>query len=236
MARNIGTPVPKPAKEYKQTYAERKASQQTTLPNGDIVNSASSTNLSFYLAFQNKTLSVSCGYMKHDVPFLIWDSIPDCDPGVCPVADKCRYATSWQGRKCNIQSKYIKRAYQYLCEKISASVDAVKMMDIGFNLMVLYGHLIKFKLIEAGLGHNVMGYTQKGGPYIHPVYAEIRRVLKDISSMQKEIFSSKEGRVMASDMEEYMHGDPTFYESIIPKGSFASNNEVSVAMRTKGKQ
>jgi len=222
--------VPEEAKEKRKV--DKKEYMEEVLPNGDVVRLPNSANSNFTHAFHAKKLTVSCGYLKKDVPFLIWDSIPMCDPEKCVASAMCSF-TNMEGRKCTVQVKYLQRAYTFLCDKVKASVDAVQMMDIGFNLMVLYGHLIKFKLVEASLGHNVTGFTAKGGVYVHPIYSEIRKVLKDISQLQKEIFSVKEGAALAGDLDDYMHGDPTFYEQIIPKGSFASNNEVKLA-RKKG--
>lgn len=194
---------------WKKKYAEK-------TEGGEVIH-GTRANPNFLMSFQNKKLSATCGYMKAGVPFIIWESIPECDTDKCAVSSMCPY-TAVEGKKCVVQAKYLKNVYAYLLNEIKNDVDEIRMMDIGLNLMTLYGHLIKFKLLEASLGHGVSSMTKKG-VVIHPIYKEIRVTLSAISMIQKEVLTPKSKVLPMQSVAELMSGEdsPELWELMMPK-------------------
>lgn len=131
------------------------------------------------------------------LPLVAWDSISICNGQSCPVnARRCPYfrriaqrmIRTNEEQRCHVQAKYLRLVYQNLISahtrKNLKQMDEAVMTNIGLLLLPLYGHLIKFKLIEAGLDYDQM--IRPNG-LAHTAYSEIRKTIQSIKEVSKEI-------------------------------------------------
>lgn len=174
-------------------------------------------NPNFFMAFRDKRLSITCGNLKRDVPFILWDSIPMCDIAKCSIGAVCPNAAKSEGRKCTIQTKYIKNVYGWLVDAVADNVDTITMMDIGLQLMPLYGQLIKMKILETSLEHNLTEQT-KSGIKIHPVYREIRSIMGQISEVQARLLCRPAEGPEPINVRDLGRGDPDYADELIRAG------------------
>jgi len=160
-------------------------------------------------------LSIAKGEIRDGVILYAWDSVPDCSVSDCIVFDKCKYIK--QGR-CAVQLHYLQALYGAILGTYSTLDDAM-LFKIGMQIVPLYAHLIKLQMVELSLDSPIE-HTDKGTPYVHPVYKEIRETMKTIFVMWKDLdvtFSYsfkpalKPGEETAVDFER---GDPTYYKRI----------------------
>lgn len=131
------------------------------------------------------------------LPLVAWDSISICNGESCPVnARRCPYfrriaqrmIRTNEEQRCHVQAKYLRLVYQNLISahtrKNLRHMDEATMTNVGLLLLPLYGHLIKWKLIEAGLDYSDMIRTNGTA---HVAYSEIRRLVQSIKDTAKEI-------------------------------------------------
>ena len=128
----------------------------------------------------------------NDTEVVLWDAVQPCDPDSCSLArvNRCRFSHNLPER-CTVQMKYVKLVFKTFYAKLgeTAMADPLVMHKIGLHVMPLYGHLIKFKLVEASLTSPTF-VTEKGDVKIHPVYKEIRQTLAHVETMLKGVFLS----------------------------------------------
>ncbi len=148
---------------------------------------------------------------------VLWDSIPECDSTKCCIGAVCPVADKSTGRKCAIQSKYIKNVYGWLVDAVADNVDTITMMDIGLQLMPLYGHLIKLKILETSLGHGITEKT-RAGIRIHPVYKEIRTTMAQIAEIQGRLLCRQVEGPGPINVADLGRGDPEYADELIRAG------------------
>lgn len=129
-------------------------------------------------------LDLDKGEVRPGHTFFMWDAVQDCVEHECPVYDECKYE---KRDKCAVQVKYVSsichviiNTYKYL--------DDVQLTKIGVQLVPLYSHLCRLKIIEKSITlGNIVGSTAKGIQFIHPVFKEIRQTMLMINQMWRDL-------------------------------------------------
>ena len=174
---------------------------------------------------------------KKDLSLAVWDAVGPCtgnedaDEDKCPLHLDCPYLMlnnpnllnlSTGGRtdpdKCVLQAKYLDYVYKSLVLDNQKNLDQHQVDSIGLHLIPLYGHLIKFKMVEFVLGNNTMLTGGKGAKAVHPIYKEIRETLKTICTMWHDI-GIRTAKLPTSatnpDLESLLlNGDPNCYQEL----------------------
>lgn len=135
------------------------------------------------------------------LPLVAWDSINICNAQDCPIGiDRCPYGrrqierilSTKTEQKCLVQAKYLRLVYQNLItsttKRAGKLMDEHTMSEIGLLLLPLYGHLIKFKLIEASLGYKQI-LTTKGG--VNQIYFAIQKTIQAIRETSKDVLPQR---------------------------------------------
>lgn len=187
-------------------------------------------NGNFFTAFKQKGMSLTCGNVKKNVPFILWESVPKCSTDCC-IVNICPEYTA-DSVKCPVQITYIRKVYGWFVDLIAKrpDTDAVKMAGIGLRLMPLYGQLIKLKIVEMGLGHGITMTGARGTTAIHPVFREIRDTMMAISKVQQELL--KEAVAPADcNVVEIMGGEMSYYDALMDSGKKTKHkNDLGRAM------
>lgn len=160
--------------------------------------------------FTKKSLRLKTDEGVISLPLVAWDSISSCNGENCPVGLKqCPYgrkllqkmAEEKVSQKCLVQAKYLRLVYQNLVtsntKKRLNQLDEMTMTNIGLLLLPLYGHLIKFKLVEASLSLN--DTIVQGKP--HPVYKAIRDTMTAIREACRDILPTNLQKLAANQMD-----------------------------------
>lgn len=159
-------------------------------------------------------LQLNKGEVRKGVTLFAWDGVQDCNPERCPVLNKCTYQKEG---KCQVQTQYLDNLYQAITTTYKY-LDQVMLFKIGTQIIPLYAHLMKLKIVELSLT-SPMTVTSKGGLVIHPVYKEIREVLKTIAVMWKDLDLTFEtslnpdptgSATPAQGKRDFEKGDPTY--------------------------
>ena len=123
-----------------------------------------------------------------------WDAVQVCPQNDdCPLHLDCPYLPaiiqSASVKKCAIQQHYLSYVFDNLVTNNIKELDQNQLDQIGFLLMPLYGHLIKFKMLEYALNikTGTVSMNKLNTPILHPIYREIRETIKLISSMQWQV-------------------------------------------------
>ncbi|MDX9788991.1 MAG: hypothetical protein RBT11_19610 [Desulfobacterales bacterium] len=157
------------------------------------------------------------------VSFVSWDMIKDCDAETCAMAALCPYAKTGI---CKVEQQYIRAVFSPLNELIEASPNAFVFNQVGLQLIPLYHHLIKLKMIELSIGRDGMVYKDpKGQLKVHPIYKEIRDTMNAINRQWREggllHIAQKAGYLSGADggttpeLQDIMeNGYPDFYEKM----------------------
>lgn len=116
-----------------------------------------------------------------DLKLIIWDAVQDCRGEDCGLYDDCPYA---KAGKCSIETKYLTNVFNSIVEDIGPSLTQSLLNKISLHIVPLYHQLIKMKMYAYTL-NDIMAYTQQGIPKPHPVFREIRDILKCIESTQR---------------------------------------------------
>lgn len=121
----------------------------------------------------------------HDL--ISWDGVHPCRGEVCPIHRRC-YCLGKNNpgvAKCAVQRDYIENLLTSLYAK-HPILDSVQAHRVGMHLIPLYSQLIRLKVVEMGVEDMVVE-TAKGGLSVHPVFKEIRDVMKAISATWKDM-------------------------------------------------
>lgn len=168
-------------------------------------------------------IALAGGQLSHkDLPMHIWESVSPCDPDRCPARlgdkPKCNFPERFPViGKCHVQASYIKTMYIALVNSKITQQDEYQIAQIGFLLLPLYGHLVKFKIYELGLDMIDMFNRSKAGHSTHPVYKEIRDTIKCIASLSQDLLGKGFKVPSPGDgpsVVDMMNGDPTWYAGI----------------------
>lgn len=169
---------------------------------------------------REKGISLTGGYTGEALPMHIWESIGKCDPVRCPARERCTFPDKFPSTdKCHVQAQYLQTIYVALVKDYIHEMDEYKIAQIGFLLLPLYGHLIKFKIYELSVETHNMVKPGKGGYSVMPIYKEIRECIKGILSVSKDLFGASlkfnPSNVNGIALEDTMqNGDPTWYQDM----------------------
>ena len=156
---------------------------------------------------------------------LRWDPATLCNEK-CPIYDDCPYVK--EGR-CSLERTYMNGIYNTLIsphpnQGIADMLSDIELQRVGIHLIPLYHQLIRLKK-EAFAVKQMTVTNKQGSVNIHPVFKEIREVIRCISKEIKEIginekWKRKYGGVVnieggSGSIEELMEqGDPNFYDHL----------------------
>jgi len=143
-----------------------------------------------------------------DVQLIMWDALPDCTDE-CSIYESCPYEK--RRMKCEMRRRYLESVMDSL-EKGVKKKDEISSLTIGLLVAPLFQSLISFKIFQHSLGHDVMMRTK-----VHPIYKEIRQVIKEISSLLKDL-----GLTEGDKKGNYLDGNSEYYDQMISKGRTVS--------------
>ena len=170
------------------------------------------------------TFQFNKGEIRKGVELFAWDGIQECQEEDCIVYEKCEYL---KRGKCAVHVSYIKQLTDTICVSYKY-LDEMQYFKIGMQIIPLYSHLLRLKLLEMSLP-NIVFENNKGVKFIHPVYKEIRQTLITIHMMWKDLEMTPHiadpSLVPASEMKQVedakrteedmmLNGDGTHYERI----------------------
>lgn len=145
---------------------------------------------------------------------LAWDFAEDCTGNDCPIYEKCYYMQNWksipceQTSKCALQQKYLKNVMKAVVEKMQKNKATEEtVIKLGYHLIPLYAQLFKFKMWET-YNREIIVYSQ-GSPKVHPVYKEMREIIKTLTSVWKDI-----GSVFKEKADPSKVGDGAFIDAM----------------------
>ena len=153
-------------------------------------------------------LKISKGTLNGST-FPIWDVVPNCESW-CVLFEKCD--VNKEGEKCNVQVSYLRTVLRMAMECINdENTDNNYVLQlVGLNLMPLYKQLVSCKIVEHGLGLNIVEHG-KTGSRIHPVLKEIRMIIQDIDRVWNKLGFGGSGGPM---IDPFQDGESDFYDSI----------------------
>ncbi len=157
-------------------------------------------------------------------PILRFTPVPECSKE-CIVYDDCPYQ---KVGRCGLERTYLNTIARTIVHPepkkgISDQLNDFELQRID-HLMTLHHQRIRFLKVSYALGHDIETTDKKGGKKIHPVFAEIRAVTKDIEALMKALalnkkwerkFGTVKGVGGGQTMEEMLEkGDTGYYDSI----------------------
>jgi len=156
---------------------------------------------------------------------LRWDPASKCTDQ-CALYNDCPYA---KGGKCTLELTYMNVIFNNLITMdpnrgIADRLTDIELQRVGIHLIPLYHQLIRLKK-EAFAVKQITVTNKQGSLMIHPVFKEIREVIKCVSREIKELginekWKRKFGGIAnieggSSSIEELMEqGDPNFYDKL----------------------
>lgn len=168
------------------------------------------------------------GNKEDSIYILAWDFAEDCTGIKCPLYEKCEYIQIQKSvpcertSKCALQQKYLKSVMKAVVEKMKKNKATEEtVIKLGYHLIPLYAQLFKFKMWET-YNKEIIIYSQ-GSPKVHPVYKEMREIIKTLTSVWKDI-----GSVFKEKADPGKVGDGAFIDAMYgvvdeeeedPKGS-----------------
>jgi len=136
---------------------------------------------------------------------IAWDFADECSGKKCNLYEKCVYkdytqmkkkkGTPGASSKCMLQQRYLKNVLYAIMEKMKKKREMTQenVIKLGFHMLPLYAQLFKFKIYE--YDHRELVYiSEKGTPKVHPVYKEIREIVKTIENVWKGIGGEGSGK------------------------------------------
>lgn len=152
---------------------------------------------------------------------LAWDFARKCDGKKCPIWHLCEYKDSWMMREdkqgepgatsnCMLHQRYLKNVIHAVVQKMKDRKDVTQegVIKLGYQLLPLYDQLFKFKMWEYG-NEELVYISEKGTPKVHPVYKEIREIVKTISGVWREIGGMDKAPANPKDV-----GDESFIDAV----------------------
>jgi len=102
-------------------------------------------------------------------PLHMWSYVEKCKGRKCPIWKECEYKKKG---KCEIQRQFINSVAAPMVELVQRTGDPFIAQWVGFHLMPLYRHLVKFYIRELALD-DVLLTSGKGEILVHPIYKAI---------------------------------------------------------------
>lgn len=160
---------------------------------------------------------------------MMWDVAMDCLKEDCPFHNKCSFVKKGT-EKCTAQVEYVNIVYMAMMDRFDvAKITDEQIIKIGMQIIPLYTQLFKMKMIEYGLDYRGVVNEGKGGSLsIHPVYKEIRELMKTINSVWKSVgnenirINRKGSKDISKDVDGY--GDTAFYKMMMEGESIEHGN------------
>lgn len=142
--------------------------------------------------------------------FEILNSIPLCTDE-CFAWGDCNYRGDV---RCGLRANYLKIVLKGLEDRIK-NIDSMDAMKISLLLIPLFMQLVDMKLYLYDMGVNGVML----GNRVHPVYAEIRSIIREINFMLKEtgVCASRKENEELSDNMILMNGDNGYYDRLIKR-------------------
>jgi len=143
----------------------------------------------------------------------------------CIIYENCSYLK--KGR-CSLEQIYLNQVWRTIVNPdpkkgISDQLNDFELMQIDL-LISLYHQKVQFEKLRYSLEHNYETTDKKGGKKMHPVYAAISSVTKDIVTLMKALdfnkkwerkFGTVKGVGGAQSIEEMLEkGDASYYDEI----------------------
>lgn len=175
-----------------------------------------------------------------NVYLIAWDFAHECNGPDCPVFDICEYKKYWQMKqedlgkpgvtnKCMLQQRYMKHVIHAVMEHLNTGkMNQKDILKMGYHILPLYSQLFKFKLWEYG-NSELVYISEKGTPKVHPVYKEIREIIKTITMIWKDM-SGDARNPRKADMDKI--GDSSFIDAM--HEGFEDTNEETDEVSTDG--
>lgn len=165
------------------------------------------------------SMELEKGTIRDGHKLFAWDAIQECRSNDCCVASKCSYLKKG---KCGLQVHYLKTLTNTICSTYKY-LDDMQYFKIGMQIIPLYSHLLRLKLLEMSIT-DVVYENAKGIKFIHPVYKEIRQTLSTIHLMWKDLEMNPLLPDVPSpanpedpgigDTGDVMNGDPNYYAKL----------------------
>ena len=159
-----------------------------------------------------------------DRTILRFTPVADCTPE-CRIYDDCPYQK--KGR-CSLESQYLNIVARNIINPDPAKGIADQLNDFELqridHLMTLQHQRIRLLKLSYAIKHDILTRDKKGGVKVHPIFAEVRAVTKDIEALMKALqldkkwerkFGKMGGPGLGPSVEELMEkGDPNYYSEI----------------------
>jgi len=162
-----------------------------------------------------------------------WGPASKCDEN-CPLFKLCSYSKKGS---CSIEKHYMNAIFDMLITSDSKrgifdKLDDIELWRVGFHLIPLYHQLIRMKKVAYAV-EQIAKTDKKGVLKIHPVFSEIRAIIKDVAKEIRDLRLNEKwaekfggeggGPRPGPSMEEMMeNGDPNYYDEMAgtktPKG------------------
>lgn len=177
------------------------------------------------------------GRGENSVYMVAWDFVEECTHEDCPLHGICHYVDSFYMRgngvnggsnKCLMQQRYLKNVLHAVMDKIGdkkGEMNQENVIKLGYHLMPMYAQLFKFKCFEY-TKPKLVYTTEKGTPKVHPVYKEIREIIKTLSGLWRDIGGDPKKR---PDMGKI--GDASFIDAMFEE---ENNNPIGEEESAKG--
>jgi hypothetical protein len=153
-----------------------------------------------------------------NVPIFSWDFVGKCKREECGIFERCNYAGGMNintseynklGDICWTQKRYVDHVFNTLIFENKDRMTPEQSVHLGLFIMPLFGHLIRFKIAEAG-NDDTMVTTYKGARVVNPIYKEIRETVKVLTFAMVKL--GLDGTGLEEDTEDFVNGDPSYYE------------------------
>ena len=162
-----------------------------------------------------------------------WDVVQKCQGVDCPAAEVCpQIENLTTDDDCKIMKNYMRSVSLVMYEAQSKNITAAQRYQIGMHIIPLYKTLCKMKIAELGIA-NVTQMTSRGTLQIHPIYKEMREIIKVIDVVWKSIGVSKGGLGNLKPDFAPKGGDVGNYYDAMEKEAFATMPDNVTAIRKK---
>ena len=147
--------------------------------------------------------------LRQGLKWIIFDATPECRGEECENYHLCPYE---KVGKCTVESKYVSSVFDSIIDDIGDKLTQRLLNKISLHLFPLFQQLVRMKLVSLGIKNPVCS-NNRGGLYIHPVYAEIRNIINAIERTQRsmgldgEYYEVKGWLRGKKDGAQYMPGD-----------------------------
>ena len=152
---------------------------------------------------EKNTIKPTKGFLK-GYRWIIFDAIGKCTGENCPLYDMCPYE---KNGVCSVEAKYTTAIFDSFVEQLGDKLNQSLLNAISLRLVPLFGQLVRMKKVALGIKEPTYE-TVQGAKKIHPVFREMREIIRGIESTQRSMGldgeymeALKESRGMGSSME-----------------------------------